>query len=290
MTSETLHSYLERVVDEPTLADLIDRVASACWSVSRLVRQAAVDEQRLPTLLSEAQDAFVRSCKANPHVARLVSLHDDQPVDLGTSAPGGVVVGFDPLEGSSNLEADVPVGSIFAIWQAEPAGHAALSAKQGRLLCSGYALYGLSTVFVITLGETVEGFSLDQGQDTFVLTHPDIRVPQQMQDRETAVAVEPSPCFGQQSLSVVGEVHRVLLRGGMFLYPLAPSRSAQASANRWRHKADIIAMLVETARGAASHGIASVPGNGSLGLDSLGPVVFGSSLDVRRLLDVDQAS
>jgi fructose-1,6-bisphosphatase I len=288
MSHETLHAYLQREVGDSELRDLIDRIASACWSISTLVAQSAIEgnlglsgtinpqgENQKPLDIL-ADEVFVRSCRGNPRVAALVSEEVDEVIEVNQPSKGDFVIAFDPLDGSSNLDADLSVGSIFAIARVEEAKADCVLQRGRKLVCSGYALYGPSTIFVLTLGDRVDGFSLDQETDSFVLTHPKMTVPRET--AEFAINVSrlrhwdaeiqsyiaeciegPSGPRGKAfnmrwTASMVAEVHRILVRGGVFLYPVDAENSAQGGKLRLLYEANPIAMLMEAAGGLATDG------------------------------------
>lgn len=288
MSHETLHTYLQREVGDPDLRDLIDRIASACWSISTLVAESAIDGNlgQSGTINSQGEDqkpldilaneVFVRSCVGNSRVATIVSEEVEDVIKVSQPSEGDFLIAFDPLDGSSNLDVDLSVGSIFAIAKVKEAKADCVLQRGRKLLCSGYALYGPSTVFVLTLGDRVDGFSLDQETDTFVLTHPRMTVPRETTEfainvsrlrhwdaeiqNYIAECIEgPSGPRGKAfnmrwTASMVAEVHRILVRGGVFLYPVDAENSAQGGKLRLLYEANPIAMIMEAAGGLATDG------------------------------------
>ena len=288
MLHETLEAYLQREVGHADLRDLIDRIASACWTISTLIAKSAIegnlgqsgsinpqgeDQKPLDIL---ADEVFVRACRGNPRVALLVSEEVDDVIEVNQPSEGDFVIAFDPLDGSSNLDVDLSVGSIFAISEVETAKTDCVLQRGRNLVCSGYALYGPSTVFVLTLGKRVDGFSLDHDTDTFVLTHPGMTVP--LEAEEFAINVSrlrhwdkviqtyiaecidgPSGPRGKAfnmrwTASMVAEVHRILVRGGVFLYPVDAENTAHGGKLRLLYEANPIAMIMEAAGGLATDG------------------------------------
>ncbi|MEL7214226.1 MAG: class 1 fructose-bisphosphatase [Pseudomonadota bacterium] len=288
MSHQTLHGYLEREVGDAGLRDLIDRIASACWSISSLVGQSAIEgnlghagttnpqgEQQKPLDLL-ADDVFARACEGNPCVAALISEEVEDVTHLKTPEVGDLVVAYDPLDGSSNLDVDLSVGSIFAISRIEDLS-ADCALQEGRhLICSGYALYGPSTMFVLTLGNHVDGFSLAPETDTFMLTYPKMAVPRETQEFainvsrlrhwDTVIQNYVAECIEgprgprgkpfnmRWTASMVAEVHRILVRGGVFLYPVDDENRVQGGKLRLLYEANPIAMIMEAAGGLATDG------------------------------------
>ena len=317
MSNETLHAYLQREVGDSNLRDLLDRIASACWSISTLVAQSAIDgnlgqagtinpqgEDQKPLDIL-ADEVFVRSCRVNPRVAVLVSEEVEDVIEVKQPYKGDFVIAFDPLDGSSNLDVDLSVGSIFAIARVEGAKTDCVLQRGRKLVCSGYALYGPSTVFVLTLGDRVDGFSLDRETDTFVLTHPGMTVPRETEEFAVNVSrqrhwdaviqsyiaecMEGSAgprgkAFNMRwTASMVAEVHRILVRGGVFLYPVDAENSAQGGKLRLLYEANPIAMIMEAAGGLATDGrrplLDKVPSHHH----ERTSVVLGSRAEVERL-------
>jgi fructose-1,6-bisphosphatase I len=185
------------------------------------------------------------------------------------------VVCFDPLDGSSNIEVGMCVGTIFSIFRLKQALDPSdlKKALRGRdQVFSGYALYGPATELIVSDGKQVDGYCLEPDDGTFRLIHPDIRI--EPRSKEVAINASrstlwPEPvahyidrCFepGENGLarsnmrwtaSMVADIHRIMLRGGIFLYP----QDAQSSGRlRLVYELNPIAFLIETAGGKATDG------------------------------------
>ncbi len=288
MQNETLHAYLDREVGDEHLRDLLDRIASACWSISALVCRSALQgnqgeagsvnpqgEVQKPLDLM-ADEVFARSCAGNGRTATLISEEADDITVLKNPSPGDFVVCYDPLDGSSNLDVDLSVGTIFAIsYVPEDASQNALPAGH-QMVCAGYAIYGPSTMLALTTGTRVDGFSLDPETDTFVLTHPAMRVPPEtaefainasrrrhwdgvMRDYVAQCLEGPTGPRGKAfnmrwTASMVAEVHRILIRGGIFLYPTDDENRASGGKLRLLYEGFPMAMIIEAAGGRATDG------------------------------------
>jgi fructose-1,6-bisphosphatase len=295
---------------EPILSDLASGFAAISASLSRgaladvlgdagTSNSAGERQQKLDLL---ANDVLLRACARSGHVAAIASEELEVPTHL---APGaGHLVVVDPLDGSSNLGVNVSVGSIFSILRCRAGASAPEFLRPGaEQVCAGYAIYGPSTMLVLTVGDGVHGFTLDRRRRAFVLTHPSLRIPQDAQEfavnASNERAWEPpvqryvSECLAGRAgprgvdfnmrwiASLVAEVHRIVMRGGVFLYP----RDVRRPSGRLRllYEASPMALLVEQAGGAASTGrgrlLDVVPG----ALHEKTPLVLGSRAEVERI-------
>jgi fructose-1,6-bisphosphatase I len=228
-------------------------------------------QQKLDVIANE----ILMTCLGNrPSVAVVASEEDDQPTLLRRGADGGkYCVIFDPLDGSSNLDVSVGVGTIFSILRNDPAIPSAvetLCQAGSRQVAAGYVLYGSSTVFVLTTGNGVDMFVLDPSIGSFVLVKSGIRIPQAGKiysvneaNRLTFPAgfsryLDWAHEHGYTSRyigSMVADVHRTLLKGGVFLYP--PTKKNPEGKLRLMYEANPIAMIMEQAGGQAVTGTAA---------------------------------
>ena len=190
---------------------------------------------------------------------------------------GHYVVAFDPLDGSSNIDANVSIGTIFAIYR-KPSGEKEKATVNdillpgNKLVASGYCMYGSATILVITTGNGVNGFTLDPSTGEFVLSHPNIKTPnkkniysinegyskywydpvrkyvEKIKDPQDSKSIYSARYVG----SMVADVHRTILYGGIFLYP-ADTRSKEGKL-RLLYEANPMAMIVEQAGGVATTG------------------------------------
>ena len=228
-------------------------------------------QQKLDVIANE----LLMTCLGNrPSVAVVASEEDDQPTLLRRAIDGGkYCVIFDPLDGSSNLDVSVGVGTIFSILRNDPSipGAAETLCQPGsRQVAAGYVLYGSSTVFVLTTGHGVDMFVLDPAIGSFVLVKSQIQMPAAGRiysvneaNRATFPAgfgryLDWAHDHGYSSRyigSMVADVHRTLLKGGVFLYP--PTKKNPEGKLRLMYEASPIAMLMEQAGGKATTGTAS---------------------------------
>jgi len=213
---------------------------------------------------------------------------------------------FDPLDGSSNVDVNISVGSIFSILRApvpnRPAGLNDFLQPGVKQVCAGYALYGSSTMLVLTLGHGVNGFTLDREVGEFILTHPNMTIPEDT--REFAINASnrrfwepPVQRYVEECLagkegprgkdfnmrwvaSMVAEVHRILTRGGIFMYPRDTKDPAKPGKLRLMYEANPMALIVEQAGGAASTGYERILDIQPEGLHQRVPVILGSKNEV----------
>jgi fructose-1,6-bisphosphatase I / sedoheptulose-1,7-bisphosphatase len=220
---------------------------------------------------------------------------------------------FDPLDGSSNIDVNVSVGSIFSVLRAPDevidSGRDVVEADffqpGATQVAAGYALYGPTTMLVLSVGNGVAGFTLHPHLGEFMLTHPDIQVPSDTHEfainASNARFWEPpikryvDECLAGKTgprskdfnmrwiASMVAEAHRILMRGGVFMYPRDTKDPAKPGRLRLLYEANPIGMLMEQAGGRASTGRQPVLGVKPTGLHQRIGLVFGSKNEVERI-------
>jgi len=216
----------------------------------------------------------------NPHIAGFASEEDDTFTPLNPE--GKYVILIDPLDGSSNIDVGVPVGTIFSIYRRQtPVGTPCTEAdflQGGRAqVAAGYVLYGTSTLLFYTTGKGVHGFTLEPAAGDFILSHPDVKMPEKvsyysfndnqfhewhsaLQDFISALHRENRQSAKPQSLryvgSLVADFHRNLLKGGFFMYPGTVAKPE--GKLRLLYEAYPMAWLIEEAGGAATNGIQAI--------------------------------
>lgn len=258
--------------------------------------------QKLDTL---ANDAFLEAFAYGQLVSELVSEELEHPAQIqgNSTGPGKYVIFVDPLDGSSNIDVNVTVGSIFSVHRRPPGSEAtlkqALHLPGRQQVAAGYALYGSSTMLVFTTGHGVHGFTLDPGLGEFLLSHENIRIPQcgttysinegrrlewlpptkgyieylQQTDKATS-----RPYSARYVGSLVADYHRTLLKGGIFLYPADPKN--KAGKLRLMYEANPMAMITEQAGGKASDGTQRIMDIIPSNLHQRVPLLIGSTEDV----------
>lgn len=195
---------------------------------------------------------------------------------------GEYLLMFDPLDGSSNIDANIPTGTIFSILRSPIPGAepelADFLQPGTEQVCAGFALYGPATMLILTTGSGVDGYTLDRDLDTFTLTHPQMRIPEHTSEFAINTSTQRF-CWGA---SLVAETFRILTRGGVFLYP-ADSKDARSAGRRLMYECNPIAFIVEQAGGSASTGRGRVLDVQPGALHQRIPFIFGSTAEVDRL-------
>ena len=303
---------------------LLNDIAVACKKIADLVNkgdlvsvlgQAGSDnvqgEQQIK-LDVIANDLMIEALTFNGHIAALASeeMEDILTVD-DPQRRGRYLVLTDPLDGSSNVDVNVSVGTIFSIMKAPEGPITAADFLRPGLeqVAAGYCLYGPSTLLVLTTGQGVSQFTLDRDFGEFLLTRDQIRLPEA--SREYAVNASnqrfwtaPVQRFidecqaGQDGplgedfnmrwvASMVAEVHRILTRGGVFLYPGDRRLSAAGKNGKLRllYEANPMAMLIEQAGGLATAGQQRLLELQPSALHERVPVILGCRREVQRLID-----
>ena len=243
--------------------------------------------------------------------AALASEERDEMIVASDS--GKYLILFDPLDGSSNIDVNVTVGSIFSILRAPPAvidsgrdvDEADFLQPGTQQLAAGYALYGPTTMLVLTVGNGVAGFTLDPNLGQFMLTHPNMKVPEDTQEFainasnsrfweapvkryvDEALAGKTGPRgkdFNMRWIaSMVAEAHRILMRGGVFMYPRDTKDASKPGRLRLLYEANPVGMLIEQAGGRASTGREPMLSVKPTALHQRIGLVFGSKNEVERI-------
>lgn len=268
------------------LKTVVAALAEECVAIAGLVRLGALagtlgvagstnvqdEEQKKLDVLTN--DMLTDRLKATGPVAAVGS--EEMDLIEPTGRQGGYLVTFDPLDGSSNIDINAPVGTIFSILPA-PEGREPVEADfligGRRQAGAGYAVYGVQTMLILTLSQGVQGFTLD-GDDRWLLTHPDITVP--ADTREFAINMsnrrhwaEPvrryiDGCLAGKTgprgkdfnmrwvAAMVADVHRILMRGGVFLYPWDAREPERPGKLRLLYEGAPMALLIERAGGKAT--------------------------------------
>ncbi len=257
-----------------------------------------------------ANDIFLRTSEYGGQLAGMVSEELDEPYQIPPDYPRGrYLLLFDPLDGSSNIDINAPVGSIFSVLRA-PSGTETPTVADflqpgAKQLCAGYAIYGATTMVVLTVGRGVHGFTLDRGFGEFILTHPNMRIPEETSEFAINASNErfwepPVKRYVVECLagkggvrdkdfnmrwiaSLVAEVHRILIRGGLFMYPKDTKDPSKAGRLRLLYEANPMAMIVEQAGGAVSSGRGRMLDIEPTSLHQRVPVILGCKAEVERI-------
>ncbi len=257
-----------------------------------------------------SNQAFIRRTEWAGNLAGMASEEMDDPYQIPAKYPRGkYLLVFDPLDGSSNIDVNVSVGSIFSVLRGPEDGRDVQESdflqSGNRQVAAGYAIYGPSTMLVLTLGNGVQGFTLDPNLGEFMLTHRDIRIAPATQEFainasnsrfwqapvkryvDECLAGKPGPRgkdFNMRWIaSMVAEAHRILMRGGVFMYPRDTKDPSKAGRLRLLYEANPIGLIMEQAGGRASTGEMPMLDVVPTALHQRIGLVFGSRDEVERI-------
>jgi fructose-1,6-bisphosphatase I / sedoheptulose-1,7-bisphosphatase len=306
----------------PELSSLILDVALACKTIAARVacghlgdvlgatEETNVHGERQQKLDMLANDLFLRVDEGGELLAGMVSEEMELPYsNPARNLRGPYLLVFDPLDGSSNIDINLSVGSIFSVLRAPYPGTAAtindFLQPGTEQVCAGYAIYGPSTMLVLTVGRGVYGFTLEPQHGEFILTQPGIKLSPVANEFainasnsrfwEPPVRRYVDECLAGRSgprakdfnmrwvASLVAETHRILTRGGVFLYPRDTKQPPKAGRLRLLYEANPVALLIEQAGGRASTGRHRVLGIAPESLHQRTGFVFGAREEVERI-------
>ncbi|KAK9825029.1 hypothetical protein WJX74_002290 [Apatococcus lobatus] len=286
------------------LATVISSIGLACKQIASLVQRASLsdmnglaglanqsgeDQKKLDVISNEV---FSNCLRSSGRTGVIASEEEDVPVSVEETYSGNYVVVFDPLDGSSNIDAGISTGSIFGIY--EPSDECSVDDMENpekmmdncilnccqpgsALLCSGYCLYSSSTIFVLTIGKGVYGFTYDSMVGEFILTHPDLKVPnlgkiyafnegnyegwtpklkEYMDSLKSSEKWNGKPYSARYIGSLVGDFHRTLLYGGIYGYP-GDTRNPNGKL-RLLYECAPMSFIMEQAGGSGSTGTTRV--------------------------------
>jgi len=316
---KTLEQYLQEAQAPDDLRRLLLAIAAICAEISGQIRLGAlagiygdagtgnVQGEKQKKLDVIANELFVQGLSESRVVCGLASEEMDHAVDV----PGGarLLAAFDPLDGSSNIDVNVSIGSIFSVLpaptDARPIQDADFLIAGSKQLASGYAIYGPSTELVITIGKGVYGFTLDTQWKAWIQT----RGPAQIADETQEFAINASNArhwyppiqtyinellagrtgsrgkdFNMRWIaSMVADVHRILCRGGVFLYPADQREPDKPGKLRLLYEANPMALLITQAGGEASNGSENILDIQPSKLHQRVAVVLGAKAEVSRI-------
>jgi len=257
-----------------------------------------------------ADEAFIRALKDRGEVCGIASEEKEGVIEFksGYAADGQYVVAIDPLDGSSNIDVNVSIGTIFSIYRRTSKSGAAtfedFMQKGTEQVAAGYVIYGSSTMLVYTTGNGVNGFTLDPGIGAFFLSHPNMKTPKdgtiysinegnyihfpegvkqylkycQVEDEATN-----RPYTSRYIGSAVADLHRNMLKGGIFIYPTTTS-SPQGKL-RLLYEANPFAFLIEQAGGKATDGFNNIVDIQPTSLHQRVPLFIGSEDMVNKAME-----
>jgi fructose-1,6-bisphosphatase I len=259
-------------------------------------------------------DIFIECNQRSGYVAGMASEEMDDIIEVAEKHKqnGQYLLLFDPLDGSSNVNVNISVGTIFSILKSANKTPALADFLQPGTaqICAGYALYGTSTMLVLTTGNGVNGFTLDSESGEFYLTHPNMQLAKDTEEFAINMSnyrfwQEPVQQYIDECLqgkegkrkkdfnmrwvaSMVAEVHRILVRGGVFMYPIDSKLQAKGGKLRLMYEANPMSFIVEQAGGVATTGQQRILEVQPTGLHQRVPVIMGSANEVNRLIAYHQ--
>ncbi|MFM2253114.1 MAG: hypothetical protein RJB68_1451 [Pseudomonadota bacterium] len=307
----------------PQLRLLLEVVARACKSISLAVTKGALGgvlgaaesenvqgeiQKKLDII---ANEVLIEANEWGGHLAAMASEEMEGIYVVPNRYPQGeYLLMFDPLDGSSNIDVNVSIGTIFSVLVKQPEGPGVseqdfLQAGHQQV-AAGYCIYGPQTTLVLTVGEGVAMFTLDREQGSFVLTQENVRVPEDTQEfavnmsnmRHWAAPVKRyiDECLEGKDgprgkdfnmrwiASMVADVHRILTRGGIFMYPWDKREPGKPGKLRLMYEANPMGWLIEQAGGAASTGTERIMDIHPTQLHQRVSVVLGSKNEVERVV------
>jgi len=306
------------------LSRLLSAIGLAARVVNREVNKAGLMENILgdygdTNVQGEAQkkldvyanEEFIRALKDRGEVCGLASEENEGVIEFktGYSKDGQYVVAIDPLDGSSNIDVNVSIGTIFSIYRRVSKDGSAtfedFMQKGTEQVAAGYVIYGSSTMLVYTTGNGVNGFTLDPSIGAFFLSHPDMKIPKdgkiysinegnyvhfpdgvkqyikycQVEDKPTS-----RPYTSRYIGSLVADFHRNLIKGGVYLYPT--TTSSPNGKLRLLYEANPMAFIIEQAGGVATNGYERILDIQPTSLHQRTPLFIGSENMVNKAMEM----
>jgi len=311
---------------------LLEVVARACKGISHAVNKGALggvlgsaDSENVQGEVQKkldiiANEVLIEANEWGGHLAAMASEEMEGIYVVPNRYPKGeYLLLFDPLDGSSNIDVNVSIGTIFSVLKKqgddpniiESVNETDFLQKGCQQVAPGYCVYGPQTTLVLTVGDGVSMFTLDREQGSFVLTQEDVRIPEDT--KEFAINMsnmrhwdEPVRRYINECLqgrdgergkdfnmrwiaSMVADVHRILSRGGIFMYPWDKREPHKPGKLRLMYEANPMAWLVEQAGGAASNGRERILDIQPKSLHERVSVILGSKNEVERVTRYHQA-
>lgn len=316
LTSHVLSQQQRHQMATGDLTLLLTAIQTTCKFIATNVRRASLlnligvagtanvqgeDQKKLDIL---SNDIMINSLRASGKCAVLVSEENEEAIIIDEGHRGRYCVVFDPLDGSSNIDAGVNIGTIFGVYKCEEGSSGSIKdvlRKGSEMQVAGYCMYGSSANLVISTGQGVDGYTLDNGIGEFILTHPNIRIPSRgkiysFNEGNSLFFHEPvvkylesikypsngKPYSARYIGSMVADVHRTLLYGGIFGYP--SDKKSKNGKLRLLYEGFPMAFLTEQAGGLATTGTQRLLDVQPTDIHQRIPCFLGSKEDVEDLL------
>lgn len=319
--SKFLIGHLQDAKNQAELAALLVDVAAAVKAIAAVTGKGALggnrgfadsadahggEQHKLDVV---ADELMVDHCEWGGLVAGMLSAEHDDPIAVPAEFQrGGHLLVFHPLDGSSNIGMNVSVGTIFSVLRhsgTEIPCAADYLQPGAHQLAAGYAIYGPATMLVLTVGKGTHGFTLDREIGNFVLTHPDIRIPEDSSEfaintsnerfweppvqryvaecKAGATGIRGRDFNMRWIASMVADVHRILMRGGVFMHPRDTKDPNEPARLRLMYEANPVAFVVEQAGGAVSTGRGRMLDVTPAKLHQRVPMILGSRNEIERI-------
>lgn len=311
-----------------SLTGLMTDIVSACKKIAHLVNRSGIiglegiagsenvqgEVQKKLDIITN--DVMVEHLNWTGHLAAMASEEIEDIIPIPSQFPKGkYLITFDPLDGSSNIDVNISVGTIFSVLRCpegveEPSVDDFLQPGT-KQVCAGFCVYGPSTMMILTTGNGVNGFTLDRDVGEFILTHPNMTIPEDTAEFainmsnqrywEAPVQRYIDECvqgvdgvreknFNMRWVaSMVSEVYRILTRGGIFMYPIDSKIAAQGGKLRLMYEANPMSFIVEQAGGVSSTGYESIMGIQPQSIHQRVSVIMGSKKEVERVVAYHQS-
>ena len=322
-----LNSQQQAHKTDQNLCSLIESIAHTCQKISGLVSQGALEnvlgsagssniqgetQQKLDVLTN---NMLIDSCQASGFLSGLASEElDEILITPSQYSSGDYLLLFDPLDGSSNIDVNVSIGTIFSILK-KPTHHNLISEKDflqkgSEQVAAGYVLYGPQTTLVLTLGQGVFMFTLDKSTKEYLLTRENVLIPEDSKEFSINMSnmrhwAPPVRKYVEECLagstgprqkdfnmrwiaSMVADVHRILTRGGIVMYPWDQREPGKPGKLRLMYEANPMSFLIEQAGGASINSQQNILSIQPLKLHERVSVILGSKNEVAKLLEYHQ--
>ncbi|OUR73067.1 fructose-bisphosphatase [Methylophaga sp. 41_12_T18] len=306
-----------------SLTGLMSDIVSSCKKIAHLVNRSGIiglgGAAESENVQGEVQkkldiitnDVMVEHLNWTGHLAAMASEEIEEVIQIPEQYPKGkYLITFDPLDGSSNIDVNISVGTIFSILRCpEGVDNPTVEdfmQKGTEQVCAGFCVYGPTTMLILTTGNGVNGFTLDRDVGEFILTHPKMTIPEDTAEfainmsnqrfweqpvqryiEECVQGVEGSrdKDFNMRwNASMVAEVYRILTRGGIFMYPIDSKIAKQGGKLRLMYEANPMSFIVEQAGGLSSTGHQRIMEVQPTGVHQRVPVILGSKNEVERVV------
>jgi fructose-1,6-bisphosphatase I len=306
-----------------TFSSMLNNIVTACKQISHKVNRGnligvlgSADSENIQGEVQKKLDIITHEIMVDAlnwtgHLAGMASEEIDGFIQIPEQYPKGkYLVLFDPLDGSSNIDVNLAVGTIFSILRCREGIDPEVDdflRKGVEQVCAGFVLYGPSTMMVLTTGHGVNAFTLDQDIGEFILTHPNMKIPEETSEFAINMSnqrfwEEPVQRYIDECLqgregprsknfnmrwiaSLVADVYRILTRGGVFLYPYDLRDPNKPNKLRLLYEANPMAFIVEQAGGACSTGRERILDIKPSGIHQRVPVILGSKNEVERIVN-----